>query len=108
MRGRGVQPDSRRRGPQITGLTDGQSTCGTDMMHTAESIGAAQSHCGIGVDIAIAAQHIRQHRIGPVQVQVTQHIDAAGAQCSCAAQSGGGAVGNIGLPRQTAVGGTDS
>ncbi|CNL48211.1 Uncharacterised protein [Yersinia kristensenii] len=78
------------------------------MMRTTESIGAAQSHCGVGVDIAIAAQHIRQHRIGPVQVQTTQHIDGTGTQCTRAAQGGGGTAGNIGLPRQSAVGGTDS
>ncbi|CNL48159.1 Uncharacterised protein [Yersinia kristensenii] len=65
------------------------------MMRTTESIGASQGHCGIGVDIAIAAQHIRQCRIGPVQVQITQHIDGARAQCSHAAQGGGGSAGNI-------------
>ncbi|AIN19245.1 hypothetical protein DJ57_4055 [Yersinia rochesterensis] len=77
------------------------------MMCATEAVRAGQSHCGVGIDITIAAQHIRQRRIGPVQVQIAQHVNRAAAQCARAAQGGGSTAGNIGLPRQTAVGGTE-
>ncbi|CNC46840.1 Uncharacterised protein [Yersinia frederiksenii] len=80
MRGRRIQPDGRRRSPQISGLSHRQCPRGTNMVFTRKAVRAGQCHRRIGIDIATATEHIRQYRIGPVEVQVAQHINAAAAQ----------------------------
>ncbi|CNL81243.1 Uncharacterised protein [Yersinia aldovae] len=78
------------------------------MVCAAKAVIAGQRDRRVGIDCPVATEHVRQCRIGSVQVQVAQHIDRTVAQRTGPVQGRRRATGNVSLTRQAAVGTTDS
>ncbi|CQD59295.1 Uncharacterised protein [Yersinia intermedia] len=107
MRSEGAQINRSAAGPQITGLSHGQFAIGTDLMCAAKAVIPAQRDRRVGINHPAATEYVGHGRIGTVQVQCTQHLDGAGTQRTRPGQGHRGHIGNMGLPAQATVGGTD-
>ncbi len=107
MRSEGAQINRSAAGPQITGLSHGQFAIGTDLMCAAKAVIPAQRDRRVGINHPAATEYVGHGRIGTVQVQCTQHLDGAGTQRAGIGQCHRGHIGNMGLPAQATVGGTD-
>ncbi|CNF76601.1 Uncharacterised protein [Yersinia similis] len=107
MRSEGTQINRSAAGPQIIGLTHGQCAIGTDLMCAAKAVIPTQRDRRVGINHPAATEYVGHGRIGTVQVQRTQDLDGAGTQSPRPCHGHRGHIGNMGLPTQATVGGTD-